>query len=200
MKLYYTINSPYARIVRIALLETGLGEGVQMHLLARDNLYSANSDVLAVNPTGKVPTLVLDNGVALTECKPILDYIQAVTGKALTIRDGSDGWRDLAKVGRHFALLDSAVAWLRAGMTHGQEAIVARETQRIERILQSVMADLHAMPAADMSLSHIVLATALGLEARMPQWQWRSGRPLLATWFDQIASRPSLRATAPEPL
>jgi glutathione S-transferase len=43
-----TLTSPFARIARIALLETGLDASVAKVELTRERLYSAESDVLSV--------------------------------------------------------------------------------------------------------------------------------------------------------
>src|SRR5215471_4717321 len=100
MRLLYSAGSPFARLVRIALLETGLDARVTKHEVTRARLYSPESDVLALNPVGRVPTLELDDGTILTESKLILDYIDALNpGPKLLPRDGSDGWRTLAEMG-----------------------------------------------------------------------------------------------------
>jgi len=75
MHLFYSAGSPYARIVRIALLETGLDASVTKTEVTRARLYSSESEVLTVNPTGRVPTLELDSGTVLAESQLILNYI-----------------------------------------------------------------------------------------------------------------------------
>jgi glutathione S-transferase len=62
MRLFYSVGSPYARIVRIALLESGPDGRATKTEVSRDRLYSSESEVLTVNPTGRVPTLGLDGG------------------------------------------------------------------------------------------------------------------------------------------
>src|SRR5689334_7559361 len=79
MRLFYSAGSPFARIVRIALLETGLDEKTNKHEISRQRLYSPESDVLAVNSVGRVPTLVLDDGTVLTEASLILRFIDAMS-------------------------------------------------------------------------------------------------------------------------
>jgi glutathione S-transferase len=65
------------------------------------------------------------------------------------------------------------------------------------------MADLweleigHPLMQGPFNLAQITLGCALGLEARNPDFRWRAGRPKLCEWFDRIAARPSLAATAP---
>ncbi len=206
MRLLYSVGSPFARLVRIALLETGLDEGVTKLELTRARLYSPESDVLALNPVGRVPTLELDDGTILTESKLILDYIDALNpGLKLLPRDGSDGWRTLAEMGQALGLLEGIVTWLRAlSPSEPQRAAdsIARESARVNRAADALE---HAVAqgayGGSVNAAHIVLGTALGLvEPRLPVWKWREGRPRLSGWFDAIAARPSFRMTEPPPL
>jgi glutathione S-transferase len=52
MRLLYSAGSPFARLVLIALLETGLDARVTKHEVTRRRLYSPESDVLVVNLVG----------------------------------------------------------------------------------------------------------------------------------------------------
>jgi glutathione S-transferase len=67
------------------------------------------------------------------------------------------------------------------------------------------MADLwereidHPLMGGALSMRQITLACALALDARNPDFRWRPGHPRLSVWFDRIAVRPSLAATAPPP-
>jgi len=106
---------------------------VTKHEVTRARLYSPESDVLALNPVGRVPTLELDDGTILTESKLILDYIDALNrGPKLLPRDGSDGWRRLAEMGQAWGLLEGIVTWIRALMPPESQraaAAVAREPE-----------------------------------------------------------------------
>jgi len=203
MRLLYTTGSPFARLVRIALLETGLDANVTKQELTRARLYSAKSDVLALNPVGRVPTLELDDGTILTESKLILDYIDALNpGPKLLPRDGSDGWRILAEMGQALGLLEGVVTWLRAlAPPEPQRAVesIARESTRVNRAadaLESAVAQ--GAYAGRINAAQLVLGTALGLvEPRLPVWKWREARPRLSGWYDAIAARPSFRITEP---
>jgi glutathione S-transferase len=52
MRLFYSVGSPYARVVRIALLETGLDAHVTKQEVTRVQLYSPGSEVPVFNPIG----------------------------------------------------------------------------------------------------------------------------------------------------
>ena len=203
MRLLYSAGSPFARIVRIALLETGLDERVTKQELTRARLYSAESDVLALNPVGRVPTLELDDGTILTESKLILDYIDALNmGPKLLPRDGSDGWRILAEMGQALGLLEGIVAWLRGLMPPESQratATIEREAMRVNRAADAIeSAVTRGAYAGRLNAAQIALGTALGLVGpRLPVWKWREGRPNLSRWYDAIAARASFRATEP---
>jgi glutathione S-transferase len=206
MRLLYSAGSPFARMVRIALLETDLDASVTKQELTRARLYSPESDVLALNPVGRVPTLELNDGTILTESKLILDYIDALNrGPKLLPRDGSDGWRTLAEMGQALGLLEGVVTWMRALMPpEPQRAAesIARESVRVNRAADALEgAVAQGAYAGRIDAAQIVLGTALGLvEPRLPVWKWREGRPRLSAWYDAIATRPSFRMTEPPPL
>jgi len=203
MRLLYSAGSPFARLVRIALLETGLDACVTKQELTRARLYSAESDVLALSPIGRVPTLELDDGTILTESKLILDYIDALnTGPKLLARDGSDGWRTLAEMGLALGLLEGMVAWIRAPAPperRPSEEVLARESLRVNRAADALEDSVaRGGYGGPLNAAQIVLGTALGLaKPRLPLWKWREGRPELSGWYDAIAARASFRATAP---
>jgi glutathione S-transferase len=206
MRLFYSAGSPFARIVRIALLETGLDARVTKQEVTRERLYSTDSQVVALNPVGRVPTLELDDGIVLTESKLILDYIDAVNqGRKLLPRDGSDGWRTLAEMGQASGLLEGVVTWVRTLRTHEPEnvsAVIVRESARVNRIADALeIAVGSGAFAGSMNAAQIVLGAALGLVGpRLPVWKWREERLGLSRWYDSIAARPSFRSTVPPPL
>lgn len=187
-------------------METGLDARVVKHELTRAKLYSPASDVLALNPVGRVPTLELDDGPILTESKLILDYIDALNkGPKLLPRDGSDSWRTLAEMGQALGLLEGIVTWMRAlALPEQQRAAesIARESTRVNRAADALEgAVARGAYAGRIDAAQIALGTALGLvEPRLPVWKWREGRPRLSEWYDAIAARPSFRTTAPPPL
>jgi len=76
MKLYTYWRSSCSYRVRIALGLKGLDwEGIPVHLVKGEQ---RDPGYLAHNPSGFVPTLVLDNGTELVQSLAILDYLEAV--------------------------------------------------------------------------------------------------------------------------
>jgi glutathione S-transferase len=203
MRLFYAPASPFARIVRVALLETGLDAQVRKQEVT---LRDPASALLPYNPVGRVPTLELDDGTILTESLLILDYIDTLhAGRPLLARDGSDGWRTLAEMGTAAGMLEGIVTWareLRRPENHRSPAVLALETTRVNRtadVLERAVAQ--GGYSGEIDAARIVLGCALGwVDQRHPVWLWRTGRPALAAWFEAIAATPSFQATVPPPL
>ena len=203
MRLFYASASPFARIVRVALLETGLDQQVQKQEVT---LRDPASALLPFNPVGRVPTLELDNGTILTESLLILNYIDTLhTGRPLLPRDGSEQWRTLARMGTAAGFLEGIVTWareLRRPPNWQSPAVIALETTRVNRtadVLERAVSD--GAYTGPIDAARIVLGCALGwVEPRHPVWHWRERRPSLSAWFDAIAATPSFQATIPPPV
>ncbi|MBA3810342.1 MAG: glutathione S-transferase family protein [Caulobacteraceae bacterium] len=72
MKLYSVDLSPYATRVRMAIHAKGLD--VEIAPPPGGDLKSA--EYLAVNPMGKIPALVLDDGTVIPESDTIVEYLE----------------------------------------------------------------------------------------------------------------------------
>lgn len=199
MKLYVTPGSPYARMARIVVLEKGLERRVEV-ILAKTRV--ADSPYYAVNPSGRVPYLVTGDGPGMEESALICAYLDHLDGTpAFDVPGDPQSWegRRLEALAR--SMLDGLSVWGREILRPENErspGVIQHETDRARR-----MADLwereidHPMMRGPLSMVHITLACALGLEARNPGFRWRSGHPRLCDWFDPIAARPSFAATVP---
>jgi glutathione S-transferase len=199
MKLYITPGSPYARIARIVILEKGLASRVEI-IVAHTRV--ADSPYYRINPSGRVPYLVRDDGVGLEESAVICAYLDHLDGEpAFDPPDGDHGWeaRRLEALAR--SMVDGLAVWGRemARPEHERSpTIVRHEAHRSERMADLWEAEIdHPLMRGPLNLAQITLACGLGLEARNPDFRWRAGRPKLCDWFDRLASRPSFAATAP---
>lgn len=196
MKLFYASGSPYARIARVVIRELGLENRVEeVEVTLRD----PNSSLLPHNPGGKVPTLQLDDGTILNESLLVLAFLDTQHGgRKLLQMDGSDGWKTLSELGRAYAFLDAVTVWNRE-LRFGQSApgVIALEKVRADRVADTLEAALAAGAySGPINASQIVLGAALENFARRHRvWDWRSGRPRLSRFLDDIAQRPSFAET-----
>src|SRR5262245_27258500 len=90
MKLYITPGSPYARMARIVVLEKELQSRVEI-VVAQTR--RANSTYYRINPSGRVPYLVRDDGVGLEESAVICAYLDQFDGNpAFDLPAGDQAW------------------------------------------------------------------------------------------------------------
>jgi glutathione S-transferase len=204
MKLYFASGSPYARIARMALIETALDARVAQE---ETTLRDPASTLLPVNPVGRVPTLALDDGTVLGETALILAYLATLPeGRGLLPLDGSDRWRTISALGQAIGMLDGIAVWnreLRRPEHERAPAVIAHETVRANRVAdaleRAVAAGGYAAGAGGaVDAAWIALAATLGYcERRHRVWAWREGRPALSAWLDAAAARRSFQATVP---
>ena len=200
MKLFYGEGSPYARIVRIALLELGLDDAVEKEIVT---LRDPGSTLLPYNPVGRVPTLRLDDGSVLTETLLILFYLDTLHGRPpLLPRDGSDGWIGLCRLGTVMGLLDGIAVWnreLRRPEHERAPSMLALEHTRATRTLHALEQAVAASAyTGRLDAARIALGATLGwVERRHRTFAWRDGHPVLSAWYDDIAHTPSFTRTVP---
>lgn len=199
MKLYITPGSPYARMARILVLEKGLESRVET-IVAKTR--TPDSPYYAINPSGRVPYLVCDDGVGLEESAVICAYLDHLDGKpAFDLPADDRTWeaRRLEALAR--SMLDGLSVWGRELLRAPNErspGVVRHETDRARRMTDLWEREIdHPLMRGRLNMAQLTLACALGLEARNPDFVWRSAHPKLVGWFGPIASRPSFKATAP---
>ena len=199
MKLYITAGSPYARITRVVIIEKGLASRVEI-IAAQTRL--ANSPYYSINPSGRVPYLVREDGVGLEESAVICAYLDHLDGNpAFGLPSGDQAWEARRLEASARSMMDGLAVWIRELRRPQHErspGVIQHEANRSVR-----MADLwekeidRPLMRGAINMAQITLACALGLEALNPDFDWRPGHPKLCDWFGPIAARPSFVSTAP---
>lgn len=80
MKIYDWYNGPYPARVRIALAEKGLLPRVEFVSVNLWNGEHKQPAFLALNYSGTLPVLQLDDGTLIAECTAITQYLDALDG------------------------------------------------------------------------------------------------------------------------
>ena len=186
-------------MARIVVLEKGLEDRVET-IVAKTR--AANSPYYGINPSGRVPYLVRENGTGMEESALICAYLDRLDGKPVfevPQENGSWEGRRLEALAR--SMLDGLSVWGREILRPQNErspGVIEHETERARR-----MADLwereigHPVMGGALNMAQLTLACALGLDARNSGFRWRQGRAKLGQWYDPIAARPSFKATVP---
>src|SRR6476659_1795824 len=74
MKLIGSLASPYVRKVRIVMAEKKLD-----YEFALEDVWNADTKILASNPLGKVPCLIMEDGGAMFDSRVIAEYLDTLT-------------------------------------------------------------------------------------------------------------------------
>lgn len=199
MKLYITPGSPYARMARIVVIEKGLESRIE---IITAQTRRVDSPYYRINPSGRVPYLIRDDGVGLEESAVICAFLDHLDGKpAFNLPAGEPAWeaRRLEALAR--SLLDGLAVWSREILRPQDErspTVIQHEADRGRRMTDLWEKEIdHPVMRGALNIAQLTLACALGLEARIPDFRWRPQHPRLCKWFDPIAARPSFAATAP---
>ena len=202
MRLIASLQSPFARKVRIVMAEKKLD-----FELVLEDVWVADTGIGQYNPLGKVPCLIMEDGGAMFDSRVIVEYLDTLTpvGKLIP---GSGRERAEVKCWEALAdgLLDAAIL-VRLENTRrppGQRSPewIARQEGKVRSAIRAMEAGL-AEDNAWCTGNHYTLADVavgcamLWLEFRMPDFAWRDAHPKLARLVDKAAARPSFKDTRP---
>lgn len=191
--------SPFGRKVKIGAAVCGLSE--RMTVEQTDTTDPADS-IRKLNPLGKIPALILDDGTILYDSRVILEFLDAEAGGgkiipaagrerfgALTLQALADGMMEAA------LLQVYEKRWRSAEIQH--RAWVDHQAGKVERAL--AVLESGALPPLDATphVGAIALACALGYLDLRFEGAWRAAHPRLVEWLDAFAgSVPSFAASA----
>jgi glutathione S-transferase len=196
MQLLYQTHSPYARKALVFAHEAGLADRIEV-IPQETSPTLRNDRVFAANPLGKVPALILEDGVRLFDSDVICAFLDTRHDGPKLIPEGEARWPALR-------LQALAQGISEAGIAIRWETVRRPEALRYPLLRDGYVAKL--MESYDwleremdcggpVNVGHIALATALSwLEfRRLPSF--RPSGPRLSAWLDRFEARPSMRAT-----
>ena len=197
MKLYYAATSPYVRKVMACAITRGLDGRIQLH---NSNPHASPADLVADNPTSKVPCLVTDDGLSLYDSPVICEVLDSLgDAPPLYPASGAARWRALKFQAMGDGILDAAVPCrgeLQRPKEAARDAAIARYKAAMSRTVDALEADL---PHRHVDIGSIAVACALGyLDFRYASDPWRPGHPKLAAWFEEFSKNPGIAQTVPK--
>ncbi len=200
LKLYITQNSPYARLARIIVSEKGLTDKVEQ-IVAQTR--SIDSPYYEINPSGRVPCLILPDGTRLEESQLVCSYLDNLdNAPRFEPPPGDNGFhvRRLEAMAR--SLADGVSVWIREGFRPQQErspGVITHERNRAARLIEVWETEVtHPMMGGKLSnMAQMTLLVALHLECWNPDFEWRENHPNLVNWAESLADRPSIQETMP---
>ena len=201
MKLVSVTASPFVRKVRTLILELDLQDSVTLLDAGAVSPVSNHAQLNAVNPLGMVPALELADGSSLYDSPVICEYLNQIADGPFFPADAERRFRTLGLQALGDGILDLSVAlryetFVRPQALRWQEWI-ENQNKKITRgldALETRCAEFEATPL----IGEITIACTLGYrDFRYADDDWRTGRPALAAWYEQIMQRESLQQTVP---
>ncbi|SDD06693.1 glutathione S-transferase N-terminal domain-containing protein [Aquimonas voraii] len=197
MQLIYSATSPYARKVRMLVIEKGLTDRVEVVIA---NPLLDPPELLAANPLAKVPALIVEPGFTLFDSPLLCAYLDSLCGPRLIPEAGPERWQVLRREALADGITDAAVS----SVMEGRRIESQRSPEWLMRwrsaILRGVVElEKEADPlGARFDLGAIAAAAALAyLDFRLPQIDWRAQAPGLSAWLEAVRGRESFAVTVP---
>ena len=199
MKLYITNTSPFARLARIVVLEKGLSSRVEV-VTARTR--EANSPYYAINPSGRVPYLVLDDGSGMEDSSLIAAYLDALDGAPrLQAPSSVDRWAYGRLEARARSFTDGVSVWVREMRRPTDErspTILKHEVARADRIAATWNEDVaHPIMQGPLTMAHLLLFVGLDFATDSQMVDLETRHPGLREFAERLRKVPSIAATHP---
>lgn len=202
--LFITARSPFARRVRVALLEYGIPFQEKV-----ENILEPTAELIATNPLARVPALVTPSGEVMIESGLLLQHIWDGLGAAAApLRPADAAARRRADwfSGLATGILDKCIEYYFEGMrpeAHRDPAVIQEVRDCAERTLATWE---RALEGRDLLVTDTVTQADLDvvialtyLDLRVDR-TWKARYPRLADLQTRLEGRESMRATFPPPL
>ena len=201
MKLYVTPTSPYARLALIVRMEKGLADRVE---LVWTRTRKPNDPMLAINPSGRIPFLFLEDGTGYEDTDVIIPYLDSlVSPRQFDTPGGEAHWPFCRLQSMARSMLDGVSVWAREALRPTNEqspGAIEHERRRASRMadyFESIIGDPPL--TGNLNTVQLILFCALDVERRLPALDWRSGHPDLGDWYARMLDIPSISRSVPPP-
>lgn len=196
MKLYGSPTSPYVRKVRAFMKE----RNIDCEFVV-EGPHDEAGNVARLNPLGKVPLIVRDDGEVLFDSPMLIEYLDSLRDEALypppsEARWQVQRWRALGQ-----GLCDATVARLmetRRVPERQDPAVIARQEDKVAgalRFADERVSGGNYLFGERFGIADIAMAVALEYVDFRYAHDWRSQYKRLAHWLSGIADQHSLKET-----
>ena len=165
-------------------------------------------DITPLNPLGKVPTLVTDDGQSVFGSQAICEYLDATarTGKMYP-EPGPGRWDALCRLSLSDSIFESTVQMVmeqwkpRDQWNMGLfEWLWPKFTAGLDSLERDMARGWDSFDVGHAAMLHAI--SYLGFRAEFyeakdpihPNFNWRAGRLALSAWYDEAVQRPSVRS------
>jgi glutathione S-transferase len=199
MILRFSPSSPFVRKVRIAAALLALESEIT---LERADTTDPNDSLRKINPLGKIPVLIVEDGSAIYDSRVILDYLDERAGGGKIVPRAAKPRLDALRLqALSDGILDASILTVYESRYRKPDMhepkwldLQSGKVSRALAVLEAAPPPLDPMP----NVGQITLACALGYRDFRFGGDWRSEHPRLVAWLDNFAGRvPAFAATKP---
>ena len=197
MKLLINTTSPYARLARIALWEKGFHD-IETQIL---DPWADAPELLAANAAARVPSLITDDGQALTESLLIVLWLEKVRPDPSLL--GSDPTSELSRAGIAMGVIEAAAHTIIirnkiTGPSFDESPVGLRRRRTMVEGLKRIDAGAKEPSDRVLGLATITAVVALDyIRFRFSTAEWVPKIERLERLRRQVAARPSIEQTMP---
>ncbi|SNT48943.1 glutathione S-transferase [Tardiphaga sp. OK246] len=202
MKLTFSPGSPFARKVRIAAIELGLIDKIELTPAAvaptqKNEAYSHD-----ISPVRKLPALILDDGNVIVDSYVITEYLDELAGGGKLIpASGPARWKVKSEHSMLQGMTDAMLLCrYEVGVRPKEFLWQAWYDDQWDRAWQGLARfenhpDILTRP---MDAAQIALVCVLGYaDFRFPDCGWRKAFPKLDAFHDKMLQRESVKISVP---
>jgi glutathione S-transferase len=202
MKLTFSPASPFARKVRIAAIELGLIDKIEL-VPVTVAPATPNEDYSRITPLKKLPVLILDDGDVMVDSYVIVEYLDELAGGGRLIpAAGPLRWKVKRDHSLLQGMLDAMLLCRYENMVRPQElrwkAWADDHWNRAWLGMARFEKEAEAMTARPFDIAQIALVCVLGYaDFRFADSGWRKAYPKLEAFHQTMLERPSVKISLP---
>ncbi len=190
--------SPFGRKCKISASLLGLLDKIEV---TRTDTLDPSDPIAKENPLGKIPALILDDGMCIFDSRVICEYLDAAAGGGKLFPQGDARWPAITLQALSDGILDAAILQVYEKRFRPEEKRhpdwVARQKGKVDRALAHLEAHT-PVTGATPHIGDVTLACTLGYLDFRFEGAWRNDHPNLVAWLDAFAEAvPAYGETAP---
>ena len=186
-------------MAQIVIFEKNLGKQVQV---LNAQTRAEGSPYYKINPSGRVPYLICEDGTGLEESQLICSYLDHLEGSPILNHPlGADEWESRRLEALARSMLDGVSVWsreLKRAPNEQSPTIIAHETERTRRMTQIWEREIgNTIMNGPLNMPQLTLAVTLNIEHRLDGFEVKGRCPQLSAWAGRVAERPSFKKLLP---
>jgi glutathione S-transferase len=202
MKLTFSAASPFARKVRIAAIELGLIDKIELTPVTTAP-GTPNDEYSKIHPLKKLPVLILDDGDVILDSYVIVEYLNELAGGNLIPDYGPTRWKVKTDHSMLQGMLDSMLLCRYEKIARPEGA---RWQAWYDDHWNRVWKGMARFEGRDdvlkgpLTIAQIGLVCVLGYaDFRYADCGWRKAYPKLDAFHQKMLERPSIKVSLPPP-